>query len=310
MEIVKIILTYIKPKFYNSITWVLVVSGIALTGTSLLEKLINISLGFDSSTNDAISGIILIVLGLCYNILYKQLEYKYEISENKHQQVLKIRNDKTRLCGKLDLTKIQEQNAIESFIGINYKENSFTVRNLPDYFYQFAINNINSKYLTYDSGVTNGQLAHIKQTRFLINSTRISTFLCFTDSENILVYERMESNLQRVQNSRYDCFGSVTFENCTIFLKIDNTDNFYDSNIINLEFIPGLAYEDNFENNKKETVIMFGYIIYLSKENLAKGITTNSKNLKLINICDKNIEDEALTSKLKLAKHFLLKKYS
>jgi len=72
-DLIKII-KLLKPNFHNKITWLLVLFGISLIGTPLIEMIINkifethfsISITSDNDTN---IGIIIILIALTYNIL-------------------------------------------------------------------------------------------------------------------------------------------------------------------------------------------------------------------------------------------------
>ncbi|WP_268124833.1 hypothetical protein [Roseivirga pacifica] len=82
------ILSYLRPKFYNRITWWIVGVGLALIGaTPLLERLLiaifnkQFSLEIPCDVNNTI-GIILISLGLIYNILMKVVENSHEVGSS------------------------------------------------------------------------------------------------------------------------------------------------------------------------------------------------------------------------------------
>jgi len=73
MERVLDIIKRFWPKFYNRITWTVVVAGLALISSPLWEQLISaiISKNFDLTTyipNEPVYGIILVVSGLAYHL--------------------------------------------------------------------------------------------------------------------------------------------------------------------------------------------------------------------------------------------------
>lgn len=91
-ELIFKLLEFFKPKFYNRITWVLIIGGLGLFSTplierilyALLEKIINIPI---SDENASIYGVIVIFLGLIYNSGINYLEYKKELlSQNISEQ--------------------------------------------------------------------------------------------------------------------------------------------------------------------------------------------------------------------------------
>lgn len=75
------------PEFSNKLTWAVVISGLALTSASIIEKVIQtiFKVSYDIELfggNDAIVGIGLVVLGLIHNIVLQREKTKIEISAN------------------------------------------------------------------------------------------------------------------------------------------------------------------------------------------------------------------------------------
>nr|VFJ88152.1 MAG: TIR domain-containing protein [Candidatus Kentron sp. H]VFJ90160.1 MAG: TIR domain-containing protein [Candidatus Kentron sp. H]VFJ96526.1 MAG: TIR domain-containing protein [Candidatus Kentron sp. H] len=142
--------------------------------------------------------------------------------------------------------------------------------------------------------------------RVLVNDTRFSTFVSFTDGKRIVLFDRAKDRPNvNVLNERFDVFGSVQFENRTIKNKIKNKE-FLDSPIIRVEEIPGVAIENN--RNKRdpkitETVVMLGVCVYLEPKHLdlAAKDTVNGE----IGIYDLrklfDLKRESLTSKATLS---------
>ena len=70
IEIIKLF----KPSFYNRITWVIVIAGLALLGTPLLEKILNAILEKEynitiTDDKDSVIGILLVIIALTYNLI-------------------------------------------------------------------------------------------------------------------------------------------------------------------------------------------------------------------------------------------------
>ena len=179
---------------------------------------------------------------------------------------------------------------------------------MPKYFENFIKSNVNKVYIKddYDDRIKDDI------TKFIIKHTRLSTFICFTDGKQILLFDRRDNDKNKinVENLKYDCFGSVGFENSSIRLKILNPE-FYESEILRIQFIPGIAYEDNYGSPDNptgiETAIMFGYIMYLSQEDMKKAIFNSNNKVLLFNIDSKAINIDNLTAKAQLAIDFLNK---
>lgn len=142
--------------------------------------------------------------------------------------------------------------------------------------------------------------------RVIIGNTRISTFVAFTDGENILLFDRTKAKGKtNVTNNRYDVFGSVQFENKTIKKKIQSA-SFLDSPIKELKPIYGAAFEDNhdFANaDNKEVAVMFGVFAVMSKKDLQSALENNDDGALFIMSIDKanNMKPEDFTSKAYLS---------
>ncbi len=89
-NIIKII-KFLKPKFYNKLTWVVVIFGISLMASpfwqqilsKILEEKFQITIG---SQSDVIWGYALIFTGLVYNIL---TQYFLEFAEHENFRIYK-----------------------------------------------------------------------------------------------------------------------------------------------------------------------------------------------------------------------------
>lgn len=213
--------------------------------------------------------------------------------------------------GSMDLSYVAHQGNIGAFATRIYSRGHLTVGNIPEYMADYLQKNIDSKYLNRREDYHNTYPSNVDRYEFLINSTRISTFICITDGERILLFDRIKSNKQEVINNKYDCFGSVTFENISIGLKIDQTNisGFLNSVVENIEFIPGFSYEDNLDpTSGKQTVIMFGFLVYVKSDDIDILMREKNKELMLISVLDGSISKEVLTSKADLARDFLREK--
>lgn len=200
--------------------------------------------------------------------------------------------------GNINLGKVSSQGHINNFFpycAVDDMSQKLKVGDLTEYFKNYVAKNIPSKYIKNSNN----------STKFIINNTRISTFFTFTDGSKVLLFDRTNSNLQTITNNNYDCFGSVDFENSSLSKKITNQ-SFFGSIIERIDYIPGFAFEDNVETSDNfcvfQTVIMFGFVFFISPEDLKNAIR-NNKNLHLENLNE--ISTDTLTSKAKLAVEYL-----
>ena len=72
VRLLKWIYDLFRPRFYNRITWVVVLSGIGLISTKLLEILLHVALDVTfgiriTDGRDAVFGVTLIAIALLYN---------------------------------------------------------------------------------------------------------------------------------------------------------------------------------------------------------------------------------------------------
>lgn len=176
-----------------------------------------------------------------------------------------------------------------------------TINQIPHFFGEYAKSRFPAQYCK-KTQYEDGEWA----TNFLIKNTRISNFVVFTDGIDILILDRTKNGKIEVKNNKYhDVFGAVTFENKSIITKLNNYTDFLESIILKIEEIPGFAFEENEDEKNKEdyceAVVMFGYAVYVSTEDLNK-IPRNAEDVFFINIDD---PQQNLTAKAGLAQHFL-----
>ena len=127
----------------------------------------------------------------------------------------------------------------------------------------------------------------------LIGNVRVSTFVTFSDGENILIYDRDNPNTkQGLLNSNKDCFGAVAFNNLSLLLKLPK--DFWDEEILSVNLIPGVAFE---YMEGGDTAIMIGISIIVGKDSLKKAVNESNSIYKLEDV-DKQVD--AMTSKLRL----------
>lgn len=131
IEIIKIL----KPKFYNNITWAVVLCGISLIATPFWEPFIislfnELGLVVSSSQNNEILGVSLVIIALIYHFattaLLEFLTFKSSQSVNTHDRE---KRDHDKRVFKQSQTQMSEQE-IMNFLGIlsgshNYKGKAF-----------------------------------------------------------------------------------------------------------------------------------------------------------------------------------------
>ena len=156
----------------------------------------------------------------------------------------------------------------------------------------------------------NAQDIEYNATRVLVNSTRFSTYVVFTDGTRIVLFDRAAGiDKTNVFNERYDVFGSVQFENRTIKMKIPN-EKFLNSEIQGIEEITGAAIEDNKDQTgfEAETAVMFGICVYLKPEDLDHAKTNDVGIYPVEEVT--NFKKSQLTSKAQLSLQHIIRQLS
>jgi hypothetical protein len=94
------------PEFSNKVTWLVVGGGLGLTSSSLIQAFVNYISEHQYNiqvfgTYDSLVGIILIILGLSYNILLQREKTKIELNKKEETNQKAIEHD-LKLFEKLD----------------------------------------------------------------------------------------------------------------------------------------------------------------------------------------------------------------
>ena len=103
VRILKWVYDLFRPKFYNRITWVVVLSGIGLISTNLIEFFLqvtlNVALGIRiTDGRDAMIGVILIGIALVYNAFMASFSEYYSKLERRKELARKLKHDKNVFC--------------------------------------------------------------------------------------------------------------------------------------------------------------------------------------------------------------------
>lgn len=111
-----LLIKLLKPKFYNRLTWFVVVAGASILSTSLVEAFISAILGktFDIPIldgNESIVGLILISVALSYNLACQFMESNSQFRSNLQLAERDNNHDREmffRLDAKLEESKLKE----------------------------------------------------------------------------------------------------------------------------------------------------------------------------------------------------------
>ena len=204
-----------------------------------------------------------------------------------------------------NMFRMKNQSLLNTSVENIFSEKTFKIKDIPISLTEFAHENLKSDYCFHER-LSSGDI----QTRFMINSTRISNFISFTDGNRIAFFDRKKSSQKTmmVSNPKLDVFGAVHFENNSMLgIKIKN-EEFFDVDIISIDEIPGFAFEDNENVNlEKETVMMFGFSVKVKSTDLEKIISDdNETRIYLKNVNEPMPKD--ITAKAELSYKYLQKK--
>ncbi len=117
----------LRPRFYNRITWLVVLGGMAMMSTQLWEAILNAFLEREfnlsvSGTNDAAWGFALCVLGLLYHMANTGFYDLLKGNEARARRQLEIEHDKGIFQKANELLK---QEYLENFIDIVQSDHSY-----------------------------------------------------------------------------------------------------------------------------------------------------------------------------------------
>lgn len=184
-----------------------------------------------------------------------------------------------------------------------FNTRSQKLKNLPQVLSEYLRSKkLLQKYITDFTVNIDGSVQSI----FKINDTRFSTFFAISneDKSKILCYRRDNSNVTSVVNKHpYDCFGGVHFENVSLFKKLKPYAELLNANVLFLEEISGLAWENNvLPDGSNETVVMFGFLVCVDNQ-ILENLDESLDELKLLgmNEIKNQIVELSCTSKLLLS---------
>ncbi len=178
----------LKPEFYNKITWAIVVAGLAILSTSLIDKLINavfkISFNIEiTDGNDAVVGLALVVIGLVYHLLSRKIEIQESNSTKREQDAkrsehdIEVFNRTNEIMGETTLKDILD------WIGTDHSYES-DQKSIIDRFFHEAREHNNS-YLHAE--------IEVKKQDFIISLGKLRSFL----SLNFFVYPKEQVKIRR-----------------------------------------------------------------------------------------------------------------
>ena len=120
---------------------------------------------------------------------------------------------------------------------------------------------------------------------------RVSTAVCFVDTENnVLVWGR-PAEMQENQNNALDCFGAVAFNNISLQNKLPS--NFLNASIIDYILCPGFAIEVS----DAEDAIMAVWVVIV--DDVSQGVIPEKSFVR--NADELRSRQERKTAKLELA---------
>ncbi|MBY5945993.1 hypothetical protein [Photobacterium rosenbergii] len=129
------------PEFSNKVTWVVVIAGIGLTSTSIVQSIINAILEKQFNLQilgayDSFVGVVLIAFGLTHNILLQREKTKIEVNGKTEINQKAIEHDKS-LFEKLDAI-LDDEYLMNFFDGVEVNHAYFysNVKPLVDFMYE------------------------------------------------------------------------------------------------------------------------------------------------------------------------------
>ncbi len=108
----------LKPEFYNKMTWAVVIAGLSILSTTLIEKLFNVFLEINfnlkvTDGDDALIGFSLVLTGLLYHYFSRRYELR-EIFRNKKENNIKREIHDSKVFEKLD--QLMSESTLKSIL--------------------------------------------------------------------------------------------------------------------------------------------------------------------------------------------------
>lgn len=157
MNLIYKVLVLFKPKYYNYITGLVVISGLGLIGTPLLEQIINslLETKFNiqiTEKNDTYIGLILVLLGLIYHLVASHLSGNLK-TEN---------NDNDKIKSRINVINgIRHELAIGDFDVKGFRE-SLNYSRIRPYLNPTLVKSIESDNITIQAGGRGGGVQNYK----------------------------------------------------------------------------------------------------------------------------------------------------
>ena len=149
------------PEFSNKVTWAVVIAGIGLTSTSILQSILNALLEEKLNLKvlgdyDSLVGVVLISLGLIHNILLQREKTKIEVNGQTEVNTLAIEHDKA-LFERLDVI-LDDEYLMWFFDGIETSHAYFHSKCKPLTDFMYEIEKVKTEFVSESIGVALNEL--------------------------------------------------------------------------------------------------------------------------------------------------------
>jgi len=305
---------------YLRLTWVLVPSGLVILGAANLERLcllLNLirnkqyQCNFGSSTNSPeliAAAVSIVLLGIVVFFVGLKSNREHEL---KRLDIVK------RNIALIETLKITREDRDTPSIDINVdlqttfslpkiaKQNLTDLSDLVSQLQDYARDTLLPELLEENVKLNDGS----QQTIFSLGNTRFSTFIALVSNKGSILLLDRRGNENTSVNKRYDCFGSVGYENKSISTKLTQAPGYRKLRVIKYESLPGAAieYVRFTKAGKFEIAIMLGHLAVIDHNDLEKLLDNPrfDKNHLCIKTKGYYPRSETMTSKAVLFKNYI-----
>lgn len=127
-----------RPEFYNKLTWTIVVAGISIMSTTLVDRLVDyfMEVSFHikvTDGNDSLFGFLLVVAGLSYHFVSRNVELREKAVFDKEKKLKNNNHDASVFERLAQIMEEQSLKEILDWVGMDHAYESNEIRRIDNF---------------------------------------------------------------------------------------------------------------------------------------------------------------------------------